>query len=165
MLYTVKDRRSDYLPSFGILMDQQDAAAVFTTEKAARQYATSAGAMYRVVELRAHVLLDFLVRLKVEGIREIMVDPAGPNDPSPELIATQDLILSAADCIEDSIADAVPNRRAAYEELLTVTCPHCNRVERVSKEDTLPLCCGEVMGIATVDSRKGSEPGATISAR
>jgi hypothetical protein len=162
MLYTVKDRRSDYLPSFGVLMDDHDAAVVFTNEAAARAYVADIGATYRTVELRSHVLLDFLLRLRIEGVKEIMVDPTGINDPAPTTVPTHEILRSATECIEASFEAAVPATRGAFERLMLVKCPLCHRTERISEEDTLPLCCGAVMKVAAMDSRRKIDSEATL---
>jgi hypothetical protein len=164
MLYTVKDRRSDYLPSFGVMMDDHDAAVVFTSEAAARAYVADLGTMYRTVELRSHVLLDFLLRLRIEGVKEIMVDPKVVNDPAPVTIPTHEILRGATDCIEAAFVAAVPQSRDSYDRLMTVKCPQCRRTERISEEDTLPLCCGGVMKVASMDSRRMVDTEATLSA-
>ncbi len=164
MLYTVKDRRSDYLPSFGVLMDEHDAAVVFTSETAARAYVASLGAMYRTVEIRSHVLLDFLLRLRIEGVKEIMIDPSGPNDPAAAKVPTYNLLHQATDCIEAALADVLPDEHGHRDRFMVVTCPHCGRVERVGEDDTLPVCCGLAMRAATIDCRRDSDSEATISA-
>jgi len=164
MLYTVKDRRSDYLPSFGVMMDDHDAAVVFTNEAAARAYVTDLGTTYRTVELRSHVLLDFLLRLRIEGVKEIMVDPKMVNDPAPMTVPTHEILRGATECIEATFAAAVPTPQSAFERLMVVRCPHCRRTERISEEDTLPLCCGGVMKVAAMDRRRMSDSEATLSA-
>ncbi len=164
MLYTVKDRRSDYLPSFGVLMDDHDAAVVFTSEAAARTYVADLGAAYRTVELRSHVLLDFLLRLRIEGVKEIMVDPQGVDEPAPITVPTHEVLRGAMDCIEASFAAAVPAVRKSFERLMVVKCPQCRRTERISEEDTLPLCCGGAMKVTAMDSRRMNGPEPTLSA-
>lgn len=163
MLYTVKDRRSDYLPSFGVMMDDHDAAVVFTNEAAARAYVADIGATYRTVELRSHVLLDFLLRLRIEGVKEIMVDPTGLNDPAPTTVPTHEILRSATECIEASFEAAVPAIRKSFERLMIVKCPMCHRTEQVSEEDTLPLCCGGAMKVTAMDSRRKVDSEATLS--
>lgn len=164
MLYTVKDRRSDYLPSFGVMMDDHDAAVVFTSETAARAYVADLGAMYRTVELRSHVLLDFLLRLRIEGVKEIMVDPTGLKDPAPTTIPTHEILRGATECIEATFAAAVPAIRNSFGRLMVVRCPLCHRTEHISEEDTLPLCCGGPMKVTAMDSRRKVDSEATLSA-
>lgn len=164
MLYTVKDRRSDYLPSFGVMMDDHDAAVVFTSEAAARSYVSDLGTMYRAVELRSHVLLDFLLRLRIEGVKEIMVDPTSTDDPNPLTISTFDVLRGATDCIESTFAAAIPAERGGFDRLTVVTCSHCHRTDRISKEDTLPVCCGAVMKVAATEGLRTNDPEATLAA-
>lgn len=165
MLYTVKDRRSDYLPSFGVMMDDHDAAVVFTSEAAARSYVADLGAMYRTVELRSHVLLDFLLRLRIEGVKEIMVDPTSTDDPAPLTVSTHEILRDATECIESAFAAAVPAEHGGFDKLMVVTCTHCQRIDRISDEDTLPLCCGSVMKMGAMDSCQIMNAEATLSAR
>lgn len=164
MLYTVKDRRSDYLPSFGVLMDEHDAAVVFTSETAARLYVADLGAMYRTVELRSHVLLDFLLRLRIEGVKEIMLDPKGTDDPRPVTVPTYDLLQKATNCIESAVADTSPAHHGGFDQFMIVKCPRCHRIEHVGEEDTLPVCCGLTMRATAAGCRRVADPEATLSA-